>query len=137
MTVGLTLVYGSLRTLNMAQGTFGMMAATSPGSSLRAPVSTPSSGCLPPWRSVRCWASSPFTSRSGLCLGADIDFEMTVYISTLVVAIMLENGATLIWGARDKAIAPIFGGQFRLTGSVTVTWQSLSSPWSRSAVSAS
>jgi branched-subunit amino acid ABC-type transport system permease component len=126
MTVGLTLVYGSLRTLNMAQGTFGMiggyiawLVATDAGlhpilGLLAAVVVGGLLGIVTYYMSVQ-----PLLGRK------DIDFEMTVYISTLVVAIMMASGATIIWGARDKAIAPVFGGQFTLTGSVTVTWHSI------------
>jgi branched-subunit amino acid ABC-type transport system permease component len=126
MTVGLTLVYGCLRTLNMAQGTFGMIggyiawlvatrAGLHPILGLLAAIAVGAIlGIVTHYVSVQ-----PLLGRK------DIDFEMTVYISTLVVAIMISSGATIIWGARDKAIAPIFGGQFRLTSTVTVTWQSV------------
>ena len=41
MTIGLTLVYGCLRTLNMAQGSFGMVGGTLPWAT---PISTPMTG---------------------------------------------------------------------------------------------
>ncbi len=53
----------------------------------------------------------------------DIDFEMTAYISTLVVAIMFSAAIILLFGARNKAIDPLIEGRLKVFGTVTVAWQ--------------
>jgi len=53
----------------------------------------------------------------------DIDFEMTAYISTLVVAIMLSASIILLFGARNKAIDPLVDGRLKVFGTVSVSWQ--------------
>ena len=99
MTVGLTLVYGALLTLNMAQGSYVMIggyAAFRPLRPLRlspwiglvfAVIVTALFGVATEISSVR-----PLVGRK------DIDFEMTAYISTLAVTIILSAGALLMFG---------------------------------------
>jgi branched-chain amino acid transport system permease protein len=55
----------------------------------------------------------------------DVDFEMTAYISTLVVAISLSAAIILLFGARNKAIDPLIDGRLKIFGSVTVAWQQI------------
>jgi branched-chain amino acid transport system permease protein len=126
MTVGMTLVYGCLRTLNMAQGAFGMVggyaawvALTRAGAPpivalLAGALAGAGIGILTHVISVR-----PLVGRK------DIDFEMTAYISTLVVAIMYSAAIILMFGARNKAIEPLVDGRLHVIGKVTVAWQQI------------
>jgi branched-chain amino acid transport system permease protein len=126
MTMGLTLVYGCLRTLNMAQGSFGMvggyaawLVTTQAGAPqivglVAGAVAAAAVGVFTHFISVK-----PLVGRK------DVDFEMTAYISTLVVAISLSAAIILLFGARNKAIDPLIDGRLRIFGSVTVAWQQI------------
>lgn len=126
MTMGLTLVYGCLRTLNMAQGAFGMVggyAAWVITTDMGAPpivglvvgaIAAAGVGMLTHFISIK-----PLVGRK------DIDFEMTAYISTLVVAIIFSAAIILMFGARNKAIEPLIDGRLTVFGTVTVAWQQI------------
>ncbi len=123
MTMGLTLVYGCLRSLNMAQGVYGVaggyvawLAVSDLGlptivGLVAAAVGGAVLGLLTFILAIR-----PLLGRR------DIDLEMNAYISTLVVSIMLASTATILFGARNKAIPALIGGSIRIFGSVRVTW---------------
>ena len=123
MTMGLTLVYGCLRTLNMAQGLFGVAGGY-------VAWLVVSQAGLPNWLGLIVAALA------GALLGVvtfylavrpllgrrDVDFEMLAYITTLVVSIMLTSAFTLIFGARNKGIPPLVDGSLKITSTVSVTW---------------
>jgi branched-chain amino acid transport system permease protein len=125
MTVGLTLVYGALRTLNMAQGSYVMVGG------YVAFVLFDHFG-LSPWVGLvfaiivaglfgiatEAFAVRPLVGRK------DIDFEMTAYISTLAVTIILSAAALLIFGPQSKAVPPLISGGIAFAN-VTLTWQSV------------
>ncbi len=126
MTMGLTLVYGCLRTLNMAQGSFGMVGGYA------AWLVTTNAGAPPIVGFVAGAAAAAgvgvlthFISVRPLVGRKDVDFEMTAYISTLVVAIMLSAAIILLFGARNKAIEPLVDGRLKVFGTVTVAWQQI------------
>jgi branched-chain amino acid transport system permease protein len=54
-----------------------------------------------------------------------VDFEMTAFISTFAVAIIVGNLALQIYGARNKAVPPVVAGRLRLIEGVSVSWHSL------------
>ena len=126
MTMGLTLVYGCLRTLNMAQGAFGMVGGYA------AWVITTDMGAPPivglvvgALAAAGVGMLTHFISIKPLVGRKDIDFEMTAYISTLVVAIVFSAAIILLFGARNKAIEPLIDGRLTVFGSVTVAWQQI------------
>jgi branched-chain amino acid transport system permease protein len=126
MTMGLTLVYGCLRTLNMAQGAFGMVGGYA------AWVITTDMGAPPivglfvgALAAAGIGILTHFISIKPLVGRKDIDFEMTAYISTLVVAIMFSAAIILLFGARNKAIDPLIEGRLKVFGTVTVAWQQI------------
>lgn len=126
MTMGLTLVYGCLRTLNMAQGSFGMvggyaawLAVTQAGApSIVGLLAGAAAGAIA-GVVTHIVAVNPLVGRK------DIDFEMTAYISTLVVSIMLSAATIVLFGARNRNVDPFIDGRFTVFGSVTVTYQQL------------
>ena len=126
MTMGLTLVYGCLRTLNMAQGAFGMVGGYA------AWVITTDMGAPPivglvvgALAAAGVGMLTHFISIKPLVGRKDIDFEMTAYISTLVVAIIFSAAIILMFGARNKAIEPLIDGRLTVFGTVTVAWQQI------------
>jgi branched-chain amino acid transport system permease protein len=126
MTVGMTLIYGTLRTLNMALGAMVMIGGYASwmlfdsvglgpvaGIVVAALVAF-AFGVLIQQVSVR-----PLIGRQGF------DFEMTAFISTFAVAIVLSNLALRIYGARNKAVPPVIRGRLHLMDGVSVSYHSL------------
>ena len=126
MTVGMTLIYGTLRTLNMAHGSMVMVGGyvswvlfdtlgwgPLPGMVAAAIVAF-AFGIV-----IQQVAVRPLIGRRG------VDFEMTAFISTFAVTIVLSNLALQIYGARNKAVPPVIHGRLRLLEGVSVSWHSL------------
>lgn len=121
MTVGLTLIYGALRTLNMAHGVLTMI------------------GGFIAWGLATAFGMPPLVGAGfafviAFGLGVVVyrvaiqplighrEFEMVGFISTLAVAMILQN-LMLVWqGARNKAVDPILPGSLPLPFQITVTW---------------
>ncbi len=125
MTVGLTLVYGSLRTLNMAQGSYVMVGGYVAFVLFNQFGWSPWIGLL--FAIIVAGAfgvATEITSVRPLVGRKDIDFEMTAYISTLAVTIILSAAALLIFGPQSKGIPPLVSGGIA-AGGVTLTWQSV------------
>jgi branched-chain amino acid transport system permease protein len=126
MTVGMTLIYGTLRTLNMALGvmvvvggyvSWMLFSGLGWGPLLglvAAAVVTFAFGVV-----IQQIAVRPLIGRIG------VDFEMTAFISTFAVAIVLANVALEIYGARNKAVPPVVDGRLRLIEGVSVSWHSV------------
>jgi branched-chain amino acid transport system permease protein len=121
MTVGLTLIYGALRTLNMAHGTLTMIGG------FVAWIAAGTLG-LPPL----IGAAAAFVVAFGLGvvvyraaiapLIGHRDFELVGFISTLAVAMIAQNGMLIVFGARNKSVDPILPGSVPLPFQITVTW---------------
>ena len=126
MTVGMTLIYGTLRTLNMAHGSMIMVGGyvawmvfsgfglgPIPGM-VAAALVTFAFGVV-----IQQVAVRPLIGRRG------VDFEMTAFISTFAVTILLANVALQVYGARNKAVPPVIRGRLHLIEGVSVSWHSL------------
>jgi branched-chain amino acid transport system permease protein len=126
MTVGMTLIYGTLRTLNMAHGSMIMVGGyvawmvfsgfglgPIPGM-VAAALVTFVFGVV-----IQQVAVRPLIGRRG------VDFEMTAFISTFAVTILLANVALQVYGARNKAVPPVIRGRLHLLEGVSVSWHSL------------
>jgi ABC-type branched-subunit amino acid transport system ATPase component/branched-subunit amino acid ABC-type transport system permease component len=50
------------------------------------------------------------------------EFELVGFISTLAVAMILQNAMLVVFGARNKPVDPILGGSLPLPFQITVTW---------------
>jgi branched-subunit amino acid ABC-type transport system permease component len=117
MTVGMTLIYGTLRTLNMAHGSMVMIGgyvAWMLAGIVAAAIVAFAFGMV-----IQQIAVRPLIGRRG------VDFEMTAFISTFAVTIILSNLALQIYGARNKAVPPVIHGRLQLIEGVSVSWHSL------------
>ncbi|AXI80583.1 branched-chain amino acid ABC transporter permease [Peterkaempfera bronchialis] len=124
MTVGMTLIYGSLRILNMVQGVMTMIGGfvawwaldrlgVNPWLGLvLAALLTFGLGVAVQQIGVR-----PLIGRRG------IDFEMAAFITTFGLATILQNVVQLWFGPRQLNFPALVDGQFTLLSGVTVTWQ--------------
>lgn len=121
MTVGLTLICGALRRLNMAHGTLTMIGG------FVAWIAAVSFG-LP----SLIGAGAAFVV--AFVLGIAIyrlavaplighrDFELVGFISTLAVAMIAQNLMLVVFGARNKPVDPLLPGSLPLPFQITVTW---------------
>jgi branched-subunit amino acid ABC-type transport system permease component len=126
MTVGMTLIYGTLRTLNMSLGAMVMiggyaswMVFDSFGWGPVAGIGVAAIVAFAFGVLVQQVAVRPLIGRHGF------DFEMTAFISTFALAIVLSNLALRIYGARNKAVPPVIRGRLQLLEGVSVSYHSL------------
>ncbi|OFW79543.1 MAG: hypothetical protein A2Z48_09855 [Actinobacteria bacterium RBG_19FT_COMBO_70_19] len=126
MTVGMTLIYGTLRTLNMAHGSMVMiggyvswMLFAGFGWGPLVGLVAASMVAFAFGIVIQQIAVRPLIGRTGF------DFEMTAFISTFAVTIVLSNVALQIYGARNKAVPPVIRGRFHLIEGVSVSWHSM------------
>ena len=118
VSIGMTLIYGTLRILDMSQGSMVMVggfvgwgiltvATWNPIVALLAAfVVTFILGVFTELISVQ-----PLMSRRG-----EIDFEMVTFITTFAVAIVLANLALQIFGPFQKNVPPIIRGGISIQG---------------------
>jgi branched-subunit amino acid ABC-type transport system permease component len=127
MTVGISLVYGSLRTLNFAQGVYVMIGGY-------CAVILHSHLGINPWIGMVAAAivaailgiATEFCAVRPLVGRKDIrDFSMTACIATMAVGLVLVSGALLAFGPQAKTLPALISGGFFLPGKVMITWQSV------------
>jgi branched-chain amino acid transport system permease protein len=122
----MTLIYGTLRTLNMAHGSMVMiggyvswMLFAGFGWGPLVGLVAASMVAFAFGIVIQQIAVRPLIGRTGF------DFEMTAFISTFAVTIVLSNVALQIYGARNKAVPPVIRGRFHLIEGVSVSWHSM------------
>lgn len=118
VSIGMTLIYGTLRILDMSQGSMVMIgsfvgwgiltvAAWNPVAALLAAfVVTFVLGTFTELISVQ-----PLMKRRG-----EIDFEMVTFITTFAVAIVFANVALQVFGPFQKNVPPLVHGGVSLLG---------------------
>ena len=123
MAIGLTLIWGSLRMLNMAHGALYVV------------------GGYLAWTALKLWGLPPLLALAlGVIAGALIGLLIQVLlinrligrptffnasmIATVGAAIVIESAALLIYGPRVKQMPPLISGQFKFTG-VVIQYQGL------------
>jgi branched-subunit amino acid ABC-type transport system permease component len=126
MTVGMTLIYGTLRTLNMTQGAMVMIGGYVAWMVFDGlgwgPILGGVAAAVVGFAfgvAIQQAAIRPLIGRRG------VDFEMTAFISTFAVAIVLSNLALRIYGARSKAVPPVIHGRLHLLEGISVSWHSV------------
>jgi len=126
ITVGMSLVYGTLRVFNMAQGVMVMVGGMAAYTFLQQ-------FDLPVWSSLFVAAAATFllgilTFYVGIrpLLGRlGVDFEMTAFISTFAIATIVQSLVLSIYGPRQKPFDVIIDGRFNLTPEVSITYHSV------------
>lgn len=126
ISIGMTLVYGTLRVLNMAQGAMVMLGGFAAFTTLQlanvpiwvalivAILVTFVLGVLTYFVAVK-----PLLGRVG------VDFEMTAFISTFAAATIIQNVVLLIYGPRQKPFDPVIPGLIEITDTVSITWHAV------------
>jgi branched-chain amino acid transport system permease protein len=126
VAIGMTLIYGTLRILDMSQGSMVMVGSfvgwavlVSAGwnptiAILIAFVLTFGLGTMTELISVQ-----PLMGRRGF------DFEMVTFITTFAVAIVLANVALQIFGPFQKNVTPVVDGGIEIYHGVNLSFQNL------------
>jgi branched-subunit amino acid ABC-type transport system permease component len=126
ITIGMSLVYGTLRVLNMAQGVMvmvGGMAAWVFVSQWGLPV----------------WASLAFAAGVAFSLGVltyysavrplvgrlGVDFEMTAFISTFAIATIIQSMVLAVFGPRQKSFPELITGRLDVVSGISITYHSV------------
>lgn len=126
IAIGMTLVYGTLRVLNMAHGVMVMLGGFAAYTTLQRMD-------VPAWTTMLTAAAVGFLLGIATYLVAvkrlvdrtGTDFEMTSFISTFAAATIVTNLALMVYGPRQKPFPPLVRGRIQLTDSVSITWHSL------------
>lgn len=121
MTVGLTLIYGALRTLNMAHGALTMIGGFVVWIGATAFGLPPIVGLVAAFGVAFIVGVVIYRLAVAPLIGHR-DFELVGFIATLAVAIVIQNGMLLVFGARNKAAEPILGGGLALPMQITISW---------------
>jgi branched-subunit amino acid ABC-type transport system permease component len=126
VAIGMTLIYGILRVLDMSQGSMVMVGGfvgwavmTSAGLSpvvaiVAAFAATFALGVLTQLVSVQ-----PLLGRRG------VDFEMITFITTFAVAIVIANVALQIAGPAQRNVPPLVDGGVEVYDGVNLSYQSM------------
>ena len=126
MSVGLSLIYGSLRTLNMAQGGFIMIGGYAAWMAFAQIGLTPWLGIVvAAIIAALCGVLMYFTALHPVVGKKDIDFGLTAYMSTMMFNLILVNLAIILFGSRNKSIPSLIDGGFALPGGIHVTWHAV------------
>ena len=127
VAIGMTLIYGTLRILDMSQGSMVMVGSyvgwqvlvehgLNPVVALLAAfVVTFALGALTQLVSVQ-----PLIGRRH-----EVDFEMVTFITTFAVAIVLANVALQVFGPFQKKVPPLISGSIDVYRGVNLTYHSL------------
>jgi branched-subunit amino acid ABC-type transport system permease component len=126
VAIGMTLIYGTLRILDMSQGSMVMVGSFVGWAILVSArwhpvlaivvafVLTFALGSLTELISVQ-----PLMGRRGF------DFEMVTFITTFAVAIVFANVALQIFGPFQKNVTPVVDGGIEIYGGVDLSYQNL------------
>ena len=123
MAIGLTLIWGSLRMLNLAHGSLYLV------------------GGYVAWAALNQWALPALPSFALGVIAAALmgliiqvllinrilgrsEFFNAAMIATVGAAIVIDSAMLLIFGPRVKQMPPVFQGQFKFAG-VVITYQGL------------
>jgi branched-subunit amino acid ABC-type transport system permease component len=126
VAIGMTLIYGILRVLDMSQGSMVM------------------AGSFAGWAVLSSWGLNPvvallfsFAVTFALGLGtqlvsvqpllgrAGVDFEMITFITTFAVATVIQNVALEVFGPRQKDVPAIVGGTVNVYHGVSISMQAV------------
>ena len=118
VSIGMTLIYGTLRILDMSQGSMVMVGGFVGWGILTVATWNPVVALLAAFAVTfvlgvftELISVQPLMSRRG-----EIDFEMVTFITTFAVAIVLANLALQIFGPFQKNVPPIIHGGISIEG---------------------
>jgi branched-subunit amino acid ABC-type transport system permease component len=126
VAIGMTLIYGILRVLDMSQGSMVMVGGfigwaimTSAGLSPLLAIAAAFAGTFVLGVVTQLISVQPLVGRRG------VDFEMITFITTFAVAIIIANVALQIAGPAQRNVPPLVDGSVDLYDGVALSYQSM------------
>jgi branched-subunit amino acid ABC-type transport system permease component len=126
VAIGMTLIYGILRVLDMSQGSMVMIGGfigwaimTSAGLSPLLAIAAAFAATFALGVVTQLISVQPLLGRRG------IDFEMITFITTFAVAIIIANLALQIAGPAQRSVPPLVDGSVDLYDGVSLSYQSM------------
>ncbi|MGZ4151408.1 MAG: branched-chain amino acid ABC transporter permease [Actinomycetota bacterium] len=126
VAIGMTLIYGTLRILDMSQGSMVMIGSFVGWAILVSAHWNPILAIVIAF--VMTFALGTFTeliSVQPLMGRRGFDFEMVTFITTFAVAIVFANLALQIFGPFQKNVTPVVNGGIEIYGGVDLSYQNL------------
>lgn len=126
VAIGMTLIYGTLRILDMSQGSMVMVGSFVGWAILVSAGWSPVLAILIAF--VLTFALGTFTeliSVQPLMGRRGFDFELVTFITTFAVAIVFANVALQIFGPFQKNVTPVVSGSVEVYGGVDLSFQNL------------
>jgi branched-subunit amino acid ABC-type transport system permease component len=126
VAIGMTLIYGTLRILDMSQGSMVMIGSFVGWAVLVSARWNPILAIVIAF--VVTFALGAFTeliSVQPLMGRRGFDFEMVTFITTFAVAIVFANLALQIFGPFQKNVTPVVNGGIEIYGGVDLSYQNL------------
>jgi branched-subunit amino acid ABC-type transport system permease component len=126
VAIGMTLIYGILRVLDMSQGSMVMVGGfigwaimTSAGLSPLLAIAAAFAATFALGVVTQLISVQPLLGKRG------IDFEMITFITTFAVAIIIANVALQIAGPAQRSVPPLVDGSVDLYDGVNLSYQSM------------
>lgn len=126
VALGMTLIYGILRVLDMSQGSMVMIGGFVGWAVMTSAGLSPVLAIAAAFAATFCFgvltqvvSVQPLIGRRGT------DFEMITFITTFAVAMVLANLALQFFGPRQKNVPELVSGSIHLYESVSLPYQSI------------
>jgi branched-subunit amino acid ABC-type transport system permease component len=126
VAIGMTLIYGILRVLDMSQGSMVMIGGfvgwaimTSAGLSPLLAIAAAFAATFGLGVITQLISVQPLLGKRG------VDFEMITFITTFAVAMIIANLALQIAGPSQRSVPPLVDGSFELYAGVSLSYQSM------------
>jgi branched-subunit amino acid ABC-type transport system permease component len=126
VAIGMSLIYGILRVLDMSQGSMVMVGSFVGWAVLVVAHVNPVLALAAAFAvTFILGVGTQLVSVQPLVGRAGIDFEMVTFITTFAVAMVLQNVALEVFGPRQRNVTPVLGGQVTLLQGVSLPYQSV------------
>jgi branched-subunit amino acid ABC-type transport system permease component len=126
VAIGMTLIYGILRVLDMSQGSMVMAGSFVGWAILSSAGWNPLVGLVAAFvLTFALGAVTQLISVQPLLGRRGFDFEMITFITTFAVAIVIQNVALELLGPRQKGVPPVVKGTVEVYSGVFLPYQSI------------
>jgi branched-subunit amino acid ABC-type transport system permease component len=127
VAIGMTLIYGTLRILDMSQGSMVMIGSFTGWAILVIAAFNPLVAILVAFAIT--FVLGTFTQLISVqpLMGRrdEFDFEMVTFITTFAVAVVFANLALQIFGPFQKDVPPVVGGALNIYRGVSLTYHDM------------
>ena len=126
VAIGMTLIYGVLRVMDMSQGSM-VMAGGFVAAGLMGELGLPGAVTIIAAFGIAFLLGvlTQLISVQPLLGRTTIDFEMVTFITTFAVALIFANIALETFGPQQRSVPPVIEGSVEIYNGVTIPFQSL------------